>query len=387
MKIRNSICSFAVLAIGLCTSTSYAQEESSPAKKAWEIGIGGSLINWNRVSLTGSDFSPELFHYNMKVDHVMPGANLYIARELTSWFYLDIQSTMGIVPKDKTADNKTGYMWLVGPGVQFRLSPLFKSKYVEPYLRIGANYLRKDFSTITQGTFADDKTGTASWQSDDIWSRGRVTNEKSSYFPLSFGLGFQTWINNHVGIGLQGDYVMSVRKDEPQFAQVSMRVMFRIGGEDKRPRPQVHYIEIEKPIERIVEKEVEVIREKIVIKHEILEGITFDFAKSTLRSESSFILDKVAEILKSDETQRILITGYTDAVGSKDFNRKLSIERAKRVYDELIARGVSPEMLKYRGVGSVTSVARSGEANDVRRGDRKITIEKITDKIYWDRLQ
>ena len=381
MNIRHIIYSFSVMAFSLCATTVVAQEDQ-PAKKAWEIGIGGSLINWNRVSITGAEISPKLYHFNMDVKHVLPGANLYIARELNPWLYLDVQGTMGILRN--SGESKYNFLWLAGPGLQLRLGSLFNSKYVEPYLRAGINYMYKDFSSITKGRFTNDQTGTAHWESNDVWGSGRVTEEKKGYFPLSLGLGFNTWLNNRVGIGLQGDYIMSFRKDEPRFAQATMRVMFRIGGEDKRPRPQISYVEVEKPVDRIVEKEVRVV--DVVTKYAILDQITFDFNKTTFAPENNFILDKVAEMMKEDTSLRLLITGYTDAVGNKRYNNELSVARAKRVYDELIARGVNPAMLKYRGVGKSISIAEPREDNAVRRGDRKVSIEKITDDTFWNRL-
>ena len=65
-------------------------------KKAWEIGAGGSLINWSRVSVTGFQSTPDNYMYNLKANHLMGGANLYVARELNRWFYLDLQGTVGV---------------------------------------------------------------------------------------------------------------------------------------------------------------------------------------------------------------------------------------------------------------------------------------------------
>ena len=67
-------------------------------KKAWEIGAGGSLINWSRVSVTGFQSTPDNYMYNLKANHLMGGANLYVARELNRWFYLDLQGTVGVAP-------------------------------------------------------------------------------------------------------------------------------------------------------------------------------------------------------------------------------------------------------------------------------------------------
>lgn len=77
-------------------------------KKAWEIGAGGSLINWSRVSVTGFQSTPDNYMYNLKANHLMGGANLYVARELNRWFYLDLQGTVGV------AKTRTGLRAMTG---------------------------------------------------------------------------------------------------------------------------------------------------------------------------------------------------------------------------------------------------------------------------------
>lgn len=46
----------------------------SQDRKAWEIGAGGSLINWSRVSVTGFQSTPDNYMYNLKANHLMGGA-------------------------------------------------------------------------------------------------------------------------------------------------------------------------------------------------------------------------------------------------------------------------------------------------------------------------
>ena len=103
-------------------------------KRAWEIGAGGTLINWDRVSVTGFQSTPDQYLYHLKVKHLLGGANLYIARELNRWFYLDLQGTAGFAGKEEgtSNDSKNNYTLMGGFGLQWRLSPMFRSKYVEP---------------------------------------------------------------------------------------------------------------------------------------------------------------------------------------------------------------------------------------------------------------
>lgn len=91
--------------------------------------------------------------------------------------------------------------------------------------------------------------------------------------------------------------------------------------------------------------------------------------------------------MKENSSYNYLITGYTDAKGNALYNLKLSKARAKSVVDALVDRGVSSNLLRYRGVGSrISFVGASGE-DVTRRGDRKVSIEIIENSGYWDLLQ
>ncbi|WP_278961425.1 OmpA family protein [Bacteroides pyogenes] len=359
-------------------------------KRAWEIGAGGTLINWDRVSVTGFQSTPDQYLYHLKVKHLLGGANLYIARELNRWFYLDLQGTAGFAGKEEgtSNDSKNNYTLMGGFGLQWRLSPMFRSKYVEPYLRVGGNVLHKNFLTTGTGVFYNDPTGQAGWISDDTWNEKGYSHDKKTYFPVSFGAGVNAWLNNSLGLGLQGEYLTPFNKKAPRFAQITLRVMWRIGGHDKRPAPVVRYVEVDRPVERIVEriveKEVRVPAERNIC--EMFDNVNFEFDKYVLTAESETILDKAADILKENIGSRFLITGYTDARGTDAYNMQLSRNRAKAVVDALVKRGVPADMLKSRGVGKRAVSVPASESVNVRLGDRKVTIERITKSEYWDKL-
>lgn len=399
MKLRHSIIVFLAALLPL---PSVAQDgntkEAIPAgqrkpKRAWEIGVGGALINWDRVSVTGFQSTPDQYLYHLKVKHLLGGANLYVARELNPWFYLDLQGTAGFAGKEQgttNSSNKNNYTLMGGLGLQLRLSPLFNSKYVEPYLRVGANVLHKNFLTTGTGVFYDDPTGKAGWIADDVWNERGYSHDKKTYFPMSLGAGVNAWLNNSLGLGLQAEYLTPFKKNLPRFAQITLRVMWRIGGHDKRPAPVVRYIEreVEKPVERIVEKIVE---KEVVVPTEaqlcdMFNNVNFEFDKDVLTSESIEILEQVAQILKNRTDARFLITGYTDARGSDAYNLDLSRRRAKVVVDELVKNGVPAGMLKWCGVGKRIARMPANESDEARMGDRKTTIERVLRMEYWDKL-
>jgi outer membrane protein OmpA-like peptidoglycan-associated protein/tetratricopeptide (TPR) repeat protein len=83
----------------------------------------------------------------------------------------------------------------------------------------------------------------------------------------------------------------------------------------------------------------------------ILRNIFFDFDKATLKKESTAELEKLLEIMNEVPTLKIEISGHTDNKGSADYNKKLSERRAKAVVDYLLAKGVTPDRLRYAGYG------------------------------------
>ncbi|MEY3238216.1 MAG: hypothetical protein RI883_2317, partial [Bacteroidota bacterium] len=72
----------------------------------------------------------------------------------------------------------------------------------------------------------------------------------------------------------------------------------------------------------------------------LLANVFFDLGKSTLRSESFVELNKLFDFLVNNATLSIEIGGHTDTRGDDKDNLKLSNDRAKAVYDYIIAKGI-----------------------------------------------
>ena len=76
---------------------------------------------------------------------------------------------------------------------------------------------------------------------------------------------------------------------------------------------------------------------------------------------------KLAGILMVFPNMNLSIEGYTDATGSADLNMRLSTERARAVYEFLLAQGVANTRMKYQGFGPENPVApNDSEANRAR---------------------
>lgn len=97
--------------------------------------------------------------------------------------------------------------------------------------------------------------------------------------------------------------------------------------------------------------------------------IHFDFDAYEITSESFFYLKKVAYLIKRYFDRKVEIIGYTDEIGSNDYNQKLSEKRAKAVYDFLIKEGVNEKQINWKGKGK-TNPLIIGKSKKIKRNRR-----------------
>lgn len=83
-----------------------------------------------------------------------------------------------------------------------------------------------------------------------------------------------------------------------------------------------------------------------------LKNIFFDVNKADLKAESKAELQKIISFLKANPTLKVEFSGHTDNSGDKVFNKTLSNNRAKAIYDYVIEKGPIPAAnLSYKGYG------------------------------------
>ena len=313
-------------------------------KKAWEIGIGGNVFQFSRVGFSNFTRLDDGYMFDLDLNHAVWGGGIYAARELNKHFFLDLQGSVGVT--SKSIDGKNKLMTMAGVGLQWRLGEYFHSKYIDPYLRAGVNYMYKDFQILYEGS-----EGLAPEEMEWVLSNygNKEGRDKEHLVPVSLGGGINLWLNDRIGIGLQADYLLMPYKNVANSLQGTARLIWRIGGDSKKPRPVVRYVEkpVEKIVERVVEKEIIVEKpvETVVTKSlgELFDQVYFEFDRYDVTTESAPILDKIAELFLRDTSRRYLITGQTDSRGSAEYNLTLSRNRAEQVKRELIKGVHSPD--------------------------------------------
>jgi outer membrane protein OmpA-like peptidoglycan-associated protein len=83
----------------------------------------------------------------------------------------------------------------------------------------------------------------------------------------------------------------------------------------------------------------------------VLEGVTFRSGSATLTPESENTLELAYETMRDNPTVEVEIRGYTDNVGKKASNMKLSQKRADSVKDWLVQKGIDPTRITTKGFG------------------------------------
>ncbi len=105
----------------------------------------------------------------------------------------------------------------------------------------------------------------------------------------------------------------------------------------------------------------------------MLRGVHFDFNKSKIRPGDAAILDEAADTLKSHSNVNIYVDGYCDAIGSEEYNLKLSQRRAEAVAKYLEAKGIPAAQLIPRGFGKTNFVA-SNDTDEGRAQNRRVEL-------------
>lgn len=79
--------------------------------------------------------------------------------------------------------------------------------------------------------------------------------------------------------------------------------------------------------------------------------VNFDFNKRSLNSLGKSKAKTVASTLKDHGAVKVVLQGHADSRGSEDYNKKLGMDRAEAVRQELVALGVAAERLSTVSFG------------------------------------
>lgn len=403
--MKNLKLGITALALTVAT-TAFAQTTSNP----WLIGVGAHGENHkaqaNNFSNTfgAQNLTKRLFNLN-NFSITPPLSKLTVARNINKYLVADLQASVGNVGNKKFNMDKEFFL-MAGLGLQFKFNGLWNEEsWFDPYARVGANYLRHDYSGLTFPRTDNFGNYYGSYNGN-----GDATGKKN-FFALSTGLGSNFWITKNFGLGIQGDYVTTPgdKSVVANFWQASASLLFRFGNRDRDkdgipdkddrcpdtpglPEFQgcpdtdgdgIPDIDDKCPTQAGPKEnqgcpwptDVQVTKE--------LKDILFDFNKATIQSGSLSKVDAAAAIIKGAKAENFLVTGYTDAKGNANYNLKLSQQRASSVVKALEARGVNGSQLKSVGVGAKEATVPATASDAERQKDRKVEVRAISNDTEW----
>lgn len=102
-------------------------------------------------------------------------------------------------------------------------------------------------------------------------------------------------------------------------------------------------------------------------------GVNFAFDKAELTAESRQILNRAIEVLNNrDPAEPVKILGWTDWMGTDQYNRGLSERRAKAVLDYFVKEGIDASRLSFEGKGK--SFKYTNETAEGRWRNRRVDL-------------
>jgi outer membrane protein OmpA-like peptidoglycan-associated protein len=104
-----------------------------------------------------------------------------------------------------------------------------------------------------------------------------------------------------------------------------------------------------------------------------LGDVLFATGSADLKSGSRQTLDKLTAFLQAYPKREVQIDGYTDNVGSADYNQGLSERRADSVRDALTRMGIARDRILTKGLGESSPVADNDTAGG-RQQNRRVEV-------------
>ncbi|HEY4905231.1 MAG TPA: OmpA family protein [Candidatus Sulfotelmatobacter sp.] len=93
-----------------------------------------------------------------------------------------------------------------------------------------------------------------------------------------------------------------------------------------------------------------------------MPDVLFDFNKYTLKPEARERLARISGIVLAYPDLKLQVEGYTDSIGSDEYNQTLSDKRAESVRDYLVSSGVSMNNVAAQGMGKADPIADNSTA-------------------------
>lgn len=245
--------------------------------------------------------------------------------------------------------------WQIGSGTGFTLTPLAQVLY--------AGFTGDDSPSSTSlggGARAslNDEGAEVYFGAGGGYYWGGGPIDDGGGFDVNGGVNYEFWRGTALGVYGRYDQV-STDNDDTKFLTTGLEVRHRFLPAP--PPPPVAAAPPPPPPAPPVKKKI------------VLRGVNFDFDKSDIRADAVPILEEAAKTLQDESQLTVSVNGYTDAIGSAEYNQRLSERRANAVKAYLEKLGVAGGRLTAKGFGKSNPVA-SNDTAEGRAQNRRVEL-------------
>lgn len=296
--------------------------QSAPKKNTWYPGATLGWSQYHDVGFYGNGYQDRIGNSSIHKNNL--GTSVFLGYQAKNYLGFELgYSHLGRIPYKGSMHNKS-----------------FKAQGVQ--LSAKLNYPIVDNLDIYT------RLGCMIWHADSKVSSNNIHRLRSSdtgASPLAT-VGAEYALTKNLATRIEYQFVSNIGNastvgTRPDNSMINLGVSYRFGQNNmlaSSVSPSGHSVETE----------------HFILKSDIL----FDFNESTLKKEGLQSLEELyAQFNSTDQKDNpIIILGYADAIGSKQYNQALSEKRAKSVFDFLISKDIPSDKISIRGIGKFNSI-------------------------------
>ena len=379
MKIARAFRMMAALAALAVTLSPAASADDSGWYAGFNAGQSRAKIDDSRIAddlllngLTTTSISDDKRHFGFKVFGGYE-FNRYFALE-SGYFNL---GRFGFTADTLPAGSLRGDIKIQGANFDAVGSVPIGEKF-SLFARAGLNYADSKDSFAGTGSVAVLNSSPHKWAAN-----------------YKFGFGAEYDFNRFVGMRLEGERyrVDDAVGNKGDIDLYSAGLVFKFGRTEAAPAPRpvaaapVVEAAPEPPPAPPPPPPPPPVRKRISFSADSL----YDFAKDTVKPAGKQALDLFAADLRGAQFDVITVTGYSDRIGSHDYNMKLSTRRAESVKSYLVdTAGIPADKIEARGADGSDPVTKPDDCPGEKRTakliaclqpDRRVDVEVVGSRL------
>ncbi len=323
-------------AIAVAVAAFATAAQAAPKDNTWYTGAKLGWSQYHDVNFYGNGYNDQIGNGPTRKNQ--PGVGAYVGYQANPYLGFELgYDWLGRMNYNGSINN--GSFRAQGVQLTTKLSyPVLSD--LDVYTRLGGMIWRADSS--------------ATYNANTV-NQSRLKNHDTGVSPLA-AVGVEYALTKNLATRLDYQWVNNIGDANsvgarPDNGLLSVGVSYHFGQDEATPIAAPVAPPVAPAPTPIVENKSFTLRSDVL----------FNFNKSTLKAEGKHELDNLYnQLAKLDPEQgKALVIGYTDRIGSQNYNLPLSQKRAQSVVDYLVAKGIPANSIQAEGRGKENPVTGS----------------------------